>query len=167
MSITRLFILLALALLAGASPHSRALDADALGIHVHTWHADRLGCRVWDREYYTHGRWDWWAARCVDRTIGFYVRGDRWLGGLYANSVGRTSIYLGRWWRLGELGPVEFDASIFLVTGYGKTDFAVRPAAAIAIGVPITERVRLALVPIPPISGITSAALHVAIELAP
>ena len=165
MTITRLVVIILLALLAGVSPHSRALAAPTVGIHLHTWHPDRMGCAVWDQEFYTSGRWDWWETRCRDETPGVYIRGERWIGGLYRNSIGKNSVYFGRTWRVRQFGPMTVDTTIFAVTGYGR--YPVRPSAAIALGFPLTERVKLQIIPIPPLGNWSPAALHFALEFAP
>lgn len=54
---------------------------------------------------------------------GLYVihtreNGEKWIGGVYANSIGKTSLHLGRVWAWGQVAGKPVDWQVSLVTGY-------------------------------------------------
>lgn len=86
-----------------------------------------------------------------------YITGGGLLGGVYKNSLGKPSVYLGKEWKTDakKIGPVELAAGLLAggVTGYGKpiTPF-VMPEGIATMG-----DHSLALGFLPPVKDVTPA----------
>jgi hypothetical protein len=102
----------------------------------------------------------------TDRTpgLGLMWRTDRhWLvgGGVFRNSIGRTSGYLigGKQW---EWGPVRVGGLGGLTHNYRGNDGGPVPLAAGLVTVPVGERRALEFIAIPRVRDFSYATLHLA-----
>jgi hypothetical protein len=137
-------ILIAAALIAVA-PITQA--ACGLNVHVAAWHNEP-------------------GFESVTPGIGV-VCDTKWTdvraaGGVFRNSIGRTSVYVGGSWQPLHLGPVRAGVFGGVITGYPRA--AVMPMAAGLVSVRVAPRVDAHITVLPTVKGTTPLTVAVSVE---
>jgi hypothetical protein len=83
-------------------------------------------------------------------------------GGVFRNSIGRTSVYVGGSWQPLHLGPVRVGAFGGVITGYPRA--AVMPMAAGLVSVRITPRIDAHVTVLPTVKGTTPLTVALSVE---